>query len=79
MLDFSPLARAIQTLASAMVETAGRPGDLLARDGCIQRFGFRELRNGTSHAYDPAKAAQVYAGIPAFLHEAQALIAKLAP
>ena len=129
MLDFTPLAKAIQTLASAMVETAGRPGDLLARDGCIQRFeytyelcvkslrrklqdiadipdgidalgykdmlrvamergligssvpwfGFRELRNATSHAYDAAKAAQVYAGIPAFLHEAQALIVKLAP
>jgi len=129
MLDFTPLARAIQTLASAMVETAARPGDLLARDGCIQRFeytyelcvkslrrklqdiadipdgidalgykdmlrvamerglidspvrwfGFRELRNATSHAYDPAKAAQVYMGIPAFLLAAQALIVKLAP
>ena len=38
MLDFTPLAKAIQSLASALAETAGRPGDLLARDGCIQRF-----------------------------------------
>jgi len=129
MLDFTPLTKAIQSLASAMLETAARPADLLARDGCIQRFeytyelcvkslrrklqdiadipdgidalgykdmlrvamerglidnpvpwfGFRELRNATSHAYDPAKAAQVYAGIPAFLHAAQALMVKLAP
>ncbi len=112
-----------------MAETATRPGDLLARDGCIQRFeytyelcvksirrqleemsdspgeidalgykdmlrmaaerglvrdampwfGFRELRNTTSHAYNPEKAAQVYSGIPAFLREAQALVARLLP
>ncbi len=127
MLDFTPLAKAVDTLASAMAETALRPGDLLARDGCIQRFeysyelcvkslrrklqdiadspdsidalgykdmlrvavergliasavpwfGFRELRNTTAHAYDPAKASHVYAGIPEFVIEARALIAAL--
>ena len=40
MLDFSPLPKALLTLASAMAETATRPGDLLARDGCIQRFEY---------------------------------------
>lgn len=129
MLDFSPLAKALLTLSSAIAETATRPGDLLARDGCIQRFeysydlcvksirrqleemsdspgeldalgykdmlrmavergliqdatpwfGFRELRNITSHAYNPEKAAKVYAGIPVFVREAQALVARLLP
>lgn len=129
MLDFSPLPKALLTLASAMAETATRPGDLLARDGCIQRFeysyelcvksirrqleemsdspgeidalgykdmlrmaverglirdaipwfGFRELRNTTSHAYNPEKAAQVYTGIPVFLRHAQELAARLLP
>lgn len=47
--------------------------------GSVPWFGFREPRNTTSHASDPAKAAQVYTGIPAFPHEAQALRAKLTP
>ncbi len=129
MLDFTPLSKAISTLASAMQDTALRPQDLLARDGCIQRFeysyelcvkslrrqleeladspadidtlgykdmlrvaversliedalpwfGFRELRNITSHAYDPDKAAHVFDGIPAFLDHAQRLLARLMP
>ena len=40
-------------------------------------FGFRELRNITSHAYDPDKAVQVFDGIPAFLGHAQRLVARL--
>ena len=124
MLDFTPLSKAVATLASALHETAARKDDLLARDGCIQRFeytyelcvkslrrqledmadspgeidalgykdmlrvaverglvadavawfGFRELRNTTSHAYDPDKAAQVFSGIPSFLVQAQLLL-----
>lgn len=124
MLDFTPLSKAVATLASALQETARRGDDLLARDGCIQRFeytyelsvksmrrqleemadspgeidalgykdmlrvavergliadavawfGFRELRNTTSHAYDPDKAAQVFSGIPGFLVQAQLLL-----
>jgi nucleotidyltransferase substrate binding protein (TIGR01987 family) len=127
MLDFTPLSKAVLTLSSALQETTLRADDLLARDGCIQRFeytyelsvkflrrqleemadspgdidalgykdmlrlaaerglvndavlwfGFRELRNITSHAYDPDKAAQVFNGIPAFLTQAQALAAQL--
>ncbi|GGE28374.1 nucleotidyltransferase substrate binding protein, HI0074 family [Gemmobacter megaterium] len=38
---------------------------------------FRRQRGTTSHAYDEAKAAQVHAGIPAFLAEAQFLLAEL--
>ena len=112
-----------------MQDAGQRPQDLLARDGCIQRFeysyelcvkslrrqleeladspadidalgykdmlrvavergliqdalpwfGFRELRNITSHAYDPDKAAQVFDGIPVFLEHAQRLLARLMP
>jgi hypothetical protein len=40
MLDFSNLAKAALTLSSAMAETAAQPDDLLARDGCIQRFEY---------------------------------------
>ncbi len=129
MLDFTPLTRAISTLASALQDAATRPQDLLVRDGCIQRFeysyelcvkslrrqleeladspadidalgyrdmlrvaaergliqnalpwfGFRELRNITSHAYDPDKAARVFDGIPEFLEHAQLLAARLVP
>jgi nucleotidyltransferase substrate binding protein (TIGR01987 family) len=127
MLDFTPLAKVVATLASALQETAQRAADLLARDGCIQRFeytyelcvkslrrqledmadspgeidglgykdmmrvavergliadavlwfGFRQLRNTTSHAYDPDKAAQVFSGIPSFLVQAQLLLDRL--
>ncbi|MFY7836543.1 MAG: nucleotidyltransferase substrate binding protein [Novosphingobium sp.] len=38
---------------------------------------FREMRNITSHTYDEAKALQVVAAIPAFLAEAQGLLARL--
>lgn len=38
---------------------------------------FREMRNITSHTYDEAKAMQVVAAIPAFLAEAEALLARL--
>lgn len=129
MLDFTPLSKAIFKLASAMLEASQRPQDLLARDGCIQRFeysyelcvkslrrqleeladspadidalgykdmlrtavergliqdalpwfGFRELRNITSHAYDPDKATRVFDGIPLFLDHAKRLLAKLMP
>ena len=112
-----------------MQEAGQRPQDLLARDGCMQRFeysyelcvkslrrqleeladspadidvlgykdmlrvafergliedalpwfGFRELRNTTSHAYDPDKAAAVFDGVRAFLGHAQRLLARLMP
>ena len=38
---------------------------------------FRRQRGTTSHAYDEAKAAQVHAAIPAFLADAQFLLAAL--
>ncbi len=40
MLDFFSLAKAAQSLTDALAMMAGRPGDLLARDGCIQRFEY---------------------------------------
>ena len=40
MLDFTPLSKAVLTLSSALQETGLRPDDLLARDGCIQRFEY---------------------------------------
>ena len=40
-------------------------------------FRYRELRNITADIYDPAKAAQVFDKLPAFLCDAQTLLGKL--
>lgn len=40
-------------------------------------FGYRELRNVTSHVYDPAKAARVFTELAPFLRHATLLLAKL--
>lgn len=40
-------------------------------------FRFRELRNITAQVYDPAKTAQVFAELPFFLRDAEALLGKL--
>ena len=40
-------------------------------------FGYRELRNITSHVYDPAKARRVFRALPRFLRDAKALHAHL--
>ena len=49
----------------------------LLRSGWPAWRTFREMRNRTSHAYDEAIAREVAAGIPAFLEEAEALLAAL--
>lgn len=40
-------------------------------------FKYRELRNITSHVYDPVKADQVFGALPQFLRDAKALSARL--
>ncbi len=40
-------------------------------------FGYRKLRNETSHTYDRQKAQKVFHGIPAFLRDAKALMREL--
>lgn len=40
-------------------------------------FGYRELRNITSHVYDPAKAGKVFGALSPFLRDAKALHAQL--
>ena len=40
-------------------------------------FGYRELRNITSHVYDPAKAERVFGALSGFLQDAEALHAQL--
>ena len=40
-------------------------------------FGYRELRNITSHVYDPAKAGKVFGALPRFLRDARVLHAQL--
>lgn len=40
-------------------------------------FGYRKMRNMTSHTYDRSKAREVWQGIPRFLEEAQRLLAVL--
>ena len=37
-------------------------------------FGYRQMRNLTSHAYDQAKAMEVWAGVPSFLAESERLL-----
>lgn len=40
-------------------------------------FRYREMRNITSHIYDPAKASAVFSVVPQFLRDAKALYAAL--
>ena len=40
-------------------------------------FGYRELRNVTSHVYDPAKAKKVFGALNRFLLDAKDLHARL--
>jgi nucleotidyltransferase substrate binding protein (TIGR01987 family) len=40
-------------------------------------FGYRELRNITSHVYDPAKAKKVFGALRRFLRDAKELHARL--
>jgi nucleotidyltransferase substrate binding protein (TIGR01987 family) len=40
-------------------------------------FGYRELRNITSHVYDPAKARKVFGALRRFLRDAQDLHTRL--
>jgi nucleotidyltransferase substrate binding protein (TIGR01987 family) len=58
-----------------LIRTASEQG--LLRGDWTQWRTFREMRNITSHTYDEAKALQVARAIPAFLVEAQALVARL--
>jgi len=58
-----------------LIRTASEQG-LVASDWTAWRT-WREMRNITSHTYDEAKALQVVAGIPGFLAEAQAVLARL--
>lgn len=40
MIDFSPLARALATLNTALIARHQEPGNDLIRDACIQRFEY---------------------------------------
>lgn len=80
-------------LRRAVEEAAANPADIdrmtfpaLIRTGVEQGLVagewadwrlYREMRNITSHTYDETKAVQVVVAIPAFLDEAQALLARL--
>lgn len=54
---------------------------LAAESGLVQDpeawFGFRDMRNRTTHAYDAKIAAEVYADIPRFLQPARNLLEML--
>lgn len=49
---------------------------ILASEWAVWR-GFRDARNITSHAYDEAKAEEVFASIPRFFDEAGKLLKEL--
>jgi len=40
-------------------------------------FGYRRMRNLTSHAYDHDRAMEVWRAVPGFLKEATRLLARL--
>lgn len=58
-----------------LIRTGNEQG-LVGADWAAWRT-WREMRNITSHTYDEGKARQVAAAIPAFLAEAQDLLARL--
>jgi nucleotidyltransferase substrate binding protein (TIGR01987 family) len=59
----------------ALIRTANESGLIGSEWAVWHRY--REMRNITSHTYDQAKAAEVAAGIPAFLVEAKDVLARL--
>lgn len=80
------LRRALEQAAATPDEIDRLSFPTLIRTGVEQGFvpgewadwrTFREMRNITSHTYDAAKAVQVVSAIPAFLAEAQGLLARL--
>jgi nucleotidyltransferase substrate binding protein (TIGR01987 family) len=84
---------AVKFIRRFMEETSDVPGEIdalsfpqLIRTACERGLlqaelkvwkEFRDARNATSHAYDQAKAEKVLAVLPAFLKEAQALLAEM--
>lgn len=58
-----------------LIRSGSEQGLLLSPWPAWRRF--RELRGKTSHTYDEAVALEVVAAIPAFLNEAQHLLARL--
>ena len=71
-----PSLDAIAEMSFAELIRTGSQRGLLLHGWDIWR-GYRECRNITSHTYDPAKAEQVFAAIPAFLEDACTLRDKL--
>ena len=58
-----------------LIRTGNEQGLLLGNWVAWKRY--REMRSRTSHTYDEAVAVEVVEGIPAFLAEAQYLLAQL--
>ncbi len=85
-LSHRMLRRYLKEIAASSDEIERMPFADLIRTGNAQGLlrgdwpawrRFREMRSRTSHAYDAKLAAQVTAGIPAFLEEAEHLYAEL--
>ena len=66
----------VELMPFADLIRAGNVQGLLRGDWPAWRR-FREMRTRTSHTYDAKAAAQVVAAIPAFLQEAEHLLAEL--
>jgi nucleotidyltransferase substrate binding protein (TIGR01987 family) len=65
-----------EPLSFADLVRTGTAHGLLCADLAAWR-GFRDMRTRTSHTYDAETASRVVAGIPAFLGEAEHLLAEL--
>jgi nucleotidyltransferase substrate binding protein (TIGR01987 family) len=57
-----------------LLRVAGEMG-LIAN--VVAWFTYRQMRNITAHTYDPEKAQQIHLGVPAFIDDAEALLARL--
>ena len=60
---------------STLIRTANQDGLLLG--SWEEWHGYRDARNGTSHAYDEGKAREIAAGLPAFLQEVEFLLDRM--
>lgn len=84
-LAWKSLKRVLETIAASPDEIDALSFRDLIRQGAEKGliddpsvwFGFREERNISSHAYDEAKAKEVYRAALAFAPEARALLERL--
>lgn len=76
LVEMSANAAEFDEMAFADLIRTGSQRGLLKGDWPVWR-GYRDMRSKTSHTYEESVALDVVAGIPAFLDEAEHLLARL--